>query len=234
MLFRSRWECNGFLVLPEALSAPERERLTSAADHHFSRLRSEYRERSPGTFQHASLLEGTEAFDLLIWHPAVCGIVDDLLGGDATFVETSMIRKEAGTPTHAGWHRDLAPSSVYHAASTLAVSAIHYLTDVEPHGGPLAVVPGSHKFPFPLPDVADLEQMPYFERLAAPAGTVILFHGALWHAAMPNRSERRRVTIHQYYVHRWMKTTGHTRIPERLYQSIAGDPFRERLIYRPA
>src|SRR5262249_1560451 len=159
-------------------------------------------------------LEGTDAFDALIWHPGVARIVDDLLGGDATFVETSLIWKEPATRTHAGWHRDIAPGMVYHSASTLAVSAIYYLTDVHPCGGPFAVVPGSQKFPFPLPNLDDLEQMPHFERIGAPAGTVILFHGALWHAAMHNESERRRLTVHQYYVHRWMKTTGHTRIPE--------------------
>jgi ectoine hydroxylase-related dioxygenase (phytanoyl-CoA dioxygenase family) len=230
---RYRWECNGFLVLPDVLSAAELEGLRAAADDHFARFRSEYRERSPGTFQHASLLEGTDAFDALIWHPGVAGIVDDLLGGDATFVETSLILKQPGTRTHAGWHRDIAPAMVYHPASTLAVSAIYYLTDVEPHGGPFAVVPGSHKFPLPLPKLDDLEQMPHFERLAAAAGTVILFHGALWHAAMHNASDRRRLTIHQYYVHRWMKTTGHTKIPERLYGLVAGDPFQARLLYRP-
>src|SRR5579862_1333903 len=111
---RYRWERDGFLVLPDALSASELESARAAADDHFARFCPEYRERSPGTFQHASLLEGTDAFDFLIWHPRVAGVVDDLLGGDATFVETSTIRKDGGTATHAGWHRDIAPTMVYH------------------------------------------------------------------------------------------------------------------------
>jgi phytanoyl-CoA hydroxylase len=230
---RYQFECNGYLVLPQALSADEVRAVNGAVDSHFREFRLEYRERSPGTFQHASLLGGSEGFDGLIWHPNVIGIVDGLLGGDATFVETSVILKNGSTPTHAGWHQDLAYRQVYHPASTLAVSVIYYLSDVDPDGGPFAVVPGSHKFSFPLPDLDDLLDMPHFERLAGPAGTAILFHGALWHAAMPNASGWQRRTVHNYYVHRWMKTTGHTRIPQRLYDAVNQDEFRRRVLYSP-
>jgi ectoine hydroxylase-related dioxygenase (phytanoyl-CoA dioxygenase family) len=215
------------------LLAAEVETVNAAADRHFAEFRGEYRERSPGTFQHASLLEGSAAFDTLIWHPKVVGIVDGLLGGDATFVETSLILKDGHTPTHAGWHQDLAYRGVFHPLSTVGVSVIYYLTDVAPEGGPFAVVPGSHKFAFPLPKLECVEAMPRFERLAAPAGSAILFHGGLWHAAMPNASECQRRTVHNYYLHRWMKTTGHTKIPERLYAAVQDDPFRRRLLYAP-
>jgi ectoine hydroxylase-related dioxygenase (phytanoyl-CoA dioxygenase family) len=230
---RYQFECQGYLVLPQVLSATEVAEVNAAIDRHHREFHGEYRERAPGTFQHASLLEGSEGFDGLIWHPNVLGIVDGLMGGDATFVETSVILKDGGTPTHAAWHRDIAPTMVYHPASTLAVSVIYYLSDVEPHGGAFAVVPGSHKFGFPLPKLEQLDAMPCMTRLAAPAGTAILFHGALWHAATPNASERRRRTIHQYYVHRWMKSTGHTRIPQRLLDAVQDDPLRRRVVYRP-
>jgi ectoine hydroxylase-related dioxygenase (phytanoyl-CoA dioxygenase family) len=229
---RYRFECHGYVVLPEALSLEEVRRFNGAIDAHRAACAGEWKERSPGTFQHASPLEATDGLDDLIWHPAVAGIVDELMGGDATFVELSIILKEGGTPTHAGWHVDFGRHRPFSRELPVAISAIYYLSDVAPDGGCFAVVPGSHKFTFPLPKVESLEAMPTFEKLAAPAGSVILFHGALWHAAMPNDSDRRRVTVHNYYVHSWMKTTGHTRIPERLYSAVEGDPFCKRLLYR--
>ena len=142
---RYRFECSGFLVLTGVLSPDEVEAANAAVDRHFAEFRSEYRERAPGTLQHASMLEGSEGFDFLIWHPNVIGIVDGLMGGDATFVETSVILKDGRTPTHAGWHRDLAYGGVFHPLSTVGVSVIYYLTDVAPEG--VMLVFGSYDVP---------------------------------------------------------------------------------------
>jgi ectoine hydroxylase-related dioxygenase (phytanoyl-CoA dioxygenase family) len=230
---RYRFECHGYLLLPDVLSSDEVDTINAVADAHLEAFRHEYTERAPATLQHASMLEGTEGFDPLIWHPNVLGRVDALLGGEAAFVETSVILKDGNTPAHTGWHRDIGPGGVDLASATLAVSAIYYLSDVAADGGAFAVVPGSHKFPFRLPKLESIEEMPYYEVLAAPAGSAILFHGALWHTATPNNSDTQRRTVHNYYFRRWMKKTVHTVIPERLYAQTEGDPVRSRVLYCP-
>lgn len=230
---RYRFECHGYLLLPEVLSPDEVATVNAAADAHLEAYRHEYKERAPATLQHASMLEGTEGFDPLIWHPNVLGRVNALLGNDAAFVETSVILKDGETPAHTGWHRDIGPGGVDLTSATLAVSVIYYLSDVGPDGGAFAVVPGSHKFPFPVPKLENIGDMPYYEVLAAPAGSAIFFHGALWHTATTNDSNRQRRTVHNYYFRRWMKKTVHTIIPERLYAQTEGDPLRSRALYRP-
>jgi ectoine hydroxylase len=230
---RYRFECLGFLVLRDVLSRAELAAINAGADEHWEQYGEEYRERAPGTFQHASMLTGSTAFDPLIWHPRTAGKVNALLEGEATFVETSIIRKDPGTPAHTGWHRDIAPRGVDPTAGTLAVSVIYYLNDVRVDGGAFAVAPGSHRFRFPLPHLEHPGEMPYMELLDAPAGSAILFHGALWHTSTPNDSARQRRTVHNYYFRRWMKKSVHTTLPERIYAAARGDAFREKLLYRP-
>ena len=50
---------------------------------------------------------------------------------------SSLILKSGHKPNHAEWHRHLGHAQVYRPASTLAVSVIYHLTDVEEHGGTL-------------------------------------------------------------------------------------------------
>ncbi len=84
----------------------------------------------------------------------------------------------------------------------------YYLTDMtQPGNGNLTVVPCSHKARH-VPSLRDLEAQhthPGSVQVCAPAGSAILFHNALWHAAAPFASPAHRRTMLYYaYEHPWM------------------------------
>jgi len=71
------------------------------------------------------------------------------------------------------------------------------LTDYTHEGGAFACVPGSHlRKSQPSPDAAQ-------EAIAVecPRGSLIAFHGALWHGAYPKSTPGLRVTIANYFRH---------------------------------
>tara|TARA_Y100000589_G_scaffold179627_1_gene170078 strand:- start:47 stop:397 length:351 start_codon:yes stop_codon:yes gene_type:complete len=64
--------------------------------------------------------------------------------------------------------------------------------------GPLAVVPGSHhRNSHPVMPGAIEEAIP----VECPKGSLIAFHGQLWHGAYPKKSDGLRITISNYYRH---------------------------------
>ena len=72
---------------------------------------------------------------------------------------------------------------------------MYALEDVDPGDGGFVCVPGSHKAD-DRPEY-DIE----VDTIAAtmPAGSVVFWHGSLWHAGGANRTEERRYTIANYY-----------------------------------
>ena len=100
------------------------------------------------------------------------------------------------------WHRDTARPDAWPFPTTRVIKMFLYLSDVSDDGGPLGVVPMSHRLPcgpwetlrcsFKSSMTLDAQfrqdQMPNHYNFAAPAGTALLFDTACWHAAMPNTS----------------------------------------------
>ena len=84
----------------------------------------------------------------------------------------------------------------------------YYLSDMTaPWQGNLAVLPGSHKSRL-APTEADRQRRDFFpgvHQVCAPAGTMVLFHNALWHTAAPySGPERGRTMLYYCYEHPWM------------------------------
>ena len=72
------------------------------------------------------------------------------------------------------------------------------ITDYSLDGGALAYVPGSHRRMEPprFPEAVELA-VP----VEAPAGSLIVFHGATWHGAFPRLTEGMRLSIANYFRH---------------------------------
>ena len=70
------------------------------------------------------------------------------------------------------------------------------LTDYTRENGALCVWPGSHRFCQPVPEhltmAHDHEDIKLLE---VPAGSVIVWHGSLWHGAVPRTADGQRVTL---------------------------------------
>lgn len=81
----------------------------------------------------------------------------------------------------------------------------YYLRDVNPGDGGLAVVPGSHKANYPMPDsLLSLEGdlPPFVVPVAAPAGTAVIFTEAQAHGTLPwMGADERRTLFFKYSPH---------------------------------
>jgi ectoine hydroxylase-related dioxygenase (phytanoyl-CoA dioxygenase family) len=101
------------------------------------------------------------------------------------------------------------------------------LTDYTKDNGALAVVPESHKLRrHPRPGEAAKQAIP----VEAPAGSVIVFHGNLWHGSFPRMNPGMRLTITAYYSAHYCRPQEH--FPSRISEeSLArnGERFRQLL-----
>ncbi len=91
------------------------------------------------------------------------------------------------------------------------------LTDYTLEDGAFACVPGSHKRKCHPHENAAAEAIP----IECPRGSVIAFHGALWHGAYAKKTPGLRVTIANYYRH--MSLLPQDDIPNHFPQELADD-----------
>ena len=84
------------------------------------------------------------------------------------------------------------------------VNSMWMLDDFTPDSGPTRVVPGTHRW---LDDIADhvedrLESHADEVLLIAPAGSIGVFNGSLWHSCTGNRTRNKRRTLHCAFIAR--------------------------------
>lgn len=235
---RILFEQNGFLVIPNALSADELATVRAAADAAEARWRADPSlpgARSAVLEQVQAPIEYDDRLLALLWHPKVFPLVRALLGDDVSMIDNDFFITPPHTPrTHAGWHHDVGMPGVDHARALLMVKVFFLLTDVAENSGGTAMVPGSHRFPmdFAFPGVADPRDMPGMVQMTGDAGTAYLFNGRTYHCAVNNDSDHPRRVLIYNYGHFWMKTwTGYEPSARLIADARAsGDPVRMQLL----
>ena len=220
---RYTFDANGYLVIEEALNPVKISAMNEALDREWAMRRDTFYTRSADTWQSVRVMEVETAFDDLVIHPSTFELLKGLMADDIAFSELSVILKAPRADTHARWHNDVGYQGALMSQSLLLISCIYYLSDVTLDEACFAVVPGSHRFDRSIPAVDHVEEMPAHVPLVGKAGTAILFHANLWHAAYPSRSDQERRTLHVYYCRPWMKPSGHTKIPPRLIDAADTD-----------
>jgi ectoine hydroxylase-related dioxygenase (phytanoyl-CoA dioxygenase family) len=228
------FEANGYLVLPEALSAEELGVLQEAADRSEDEWSADLSRpgwRRESIRQIPNIIEYDDSLLNLLEHPVVFPAVRELLGADIALLFSDYYISPPRTESHISWHEDAGLMGVFHPLSTMYVKAFFLLSDVGPEGGATALIPGSHKFfdSVDLPEPEDPSQMPGHVRMAYPAGTVWLFHTRCFHAALPNNSDITRKVLIYTYGHCWMKPwDGYEPSPE-LQAKAKNDTMRQLL-----
>ena len=231
------YETNGYLVLPDVLSPEELARVREAAD----RAEQEWRrdparlgERREALQSVQAIIEYDPIFLDLLEHPRVFPIVREILGDDIALIDNDyyITPPMHGPERHNAWHYDEGFTGVYHPRSTMMVKVFYALEDVPEDGGPTAFVPGSHRYPldFKMPVPSDIDSMPGHVRMAVKAGTAYLFTGRMYHAALPNRSQKTRRVLIFNYGHVWMKPWQGYEPSERL-KAAATTPVRKQLLH---
>lgn len=147
-----------------------------------------------------AFLEKDPVFEQIPVHPTTLPLIDYYLGPGCQLSSlTSFIKwqDDVGYGPGLGLHDD---SSAYRAGPLPATPHVFntnwILTDYTLDNGAFCIVPGSHKLRrHPRPGEGADKAVP----VEAPAGSVLVFHGNVWHGAFPRKNPGLRLSINAYY-----------------------------------
>ncbi len=195
-------ETDGYTILEPGKAAPLE--LIDELKAAMQRLRAQRKSKDTGVLGDSSGLGATlfhmlpedPVFEQALMAPAPLVLVTYLLGYRAKLSQCTGLIKDQGAPAlpiHAD-HSGKFPAPWGALSNYTVVTWI--LTDYTRENGALCVWPGSHRYGRPVPDelrhAHDHEEMRVVE---VPTGSVIVWHGSLWHGAVPRTAEGERMTL---------------------------------------
>ena len=149
------------------------------------------------------LVAGHRVFEELAAHPSVLPVVRALLGDDVILSNFTANTALPGSRSMNA-HNDQSTVMPEPWPRLDAMNAIWCLHDTDEDNGATRYLPGSHRFTS-FAEVPDdpTEGMCSFE---APAGSVILMDGRLWHTSGANRStDRERSLLFAFYTRSYLR-----------------------------
>jgi hypothetical protein len=203
---RYLFDLQGFLVVPDALTAAE-----------LSDLNAEYDKQvaahvKPDAAHHrfTHLLPWSKAYRNLIDNPRILPYLTELMGEDFRLDHdySDVIRRHDGpngTRLHGGGS-PFDPCCFFRHQNGRTYSGLtvvaYNIKDVNPGDGGFGCVPGSHKANYPFPgEWLDLHEMQlsFMKAVTGPAGTAIIFTEALTHGTLPWTGKQERRTLFYKY-----------------------------------
>jgi ectoine hydroxylase-related dioxygenase (phytanoyl-CoA dioxygenase family) len=169
--------------------------------------------------------------DFLIDHPSIFGKVLALMGPHIQCVGSEVYVRYSGDDPLFDFHTDLGPSLRTVAPveeKAIQLKAQFFLTDLlEPDSGNFAVVPRSHRHPFP-------GKIPYEKaedrvQILAAAGDVIMFPLSLGHGVAPNKRGATRYSVIMRYAQMFCRSVDYWTEPEGPVMNRL-TPRRQRLL----
>lgn len=174
------------------------------------------------------IIDKHEIFDPLLVHPVSFRLIRALMGPKVQMESVNATRVKPGKGMPVGWHIDSHPfpeplPPLWYFP--ISVNCAYYLDDIHTlEKGPLLVVPGSHLSGKLPPD--GLDDLPRQVAVLVEAGDAVLFHGALWHAALPNvHPEQERRALYFNYLQSFTKQRTDNFIGERSNFLRENGPF---------
>jgi ectoine hydroxylase-related dioxygenase (phytanoyl-CoA dioxygenase family) len=141
-----------------------------------------------------NLLAHDRVFEGVPVHPAVLPVVESVLDRGCLISSLSSIAIDPGEtaqPIHAD--DQLMPIAKPHPPTVC--NTMWALTDFTEENGATRVIPGSHRSDHSPEYGAEFESIP----AEMAAGSVLVWHGSLWHGGGANRSSARRVGLAMNY-----------------------------------
>ncbi|MCC7495007.1 MAG: phytanoyl-CoA dioxygenase family protein [Fimbriimonadaceae bacterium] len=209
----AQYQQDGYLILPDLLTAAECAAAIAALDELLADLRAAAAAGQPAPALQQGVFVGlsmrSELFRQLARSPRLLDPLEAIWGPDLGFLSDKLVFKdgdvEFGSPWHADW-------PYWQGAHKISIWIA--LDEATPDNGCLLLVPGSHRHNFPHDQITDAATRGAFgnrlditklgldrEPLTAPlaAGSAVLFHDLTLHASLPNRNGRpRRALIETY------------------------------------
>jgi len=194
------FERNGYVVLPDALSAEDTARFRELYDRDRNEFGYLWRMYSHHQTINCDALVSTPELDEAIRHSKVLPAIEALMGGPVCFSEICIrhMARHDGT-LRRGWHRDR-PHLPTHPLRMDYIQLMVYLTDVDETTHCFSISPESIDDPV-LSTEKQLERGGVVD-IHGPAGTCALFNIATLHTATVRNTTAERKTIQVYYGHR--------------------------------
>jgi ectoine hydroxylase-related dioxygenase (phytanoyl-CoA dioxygenase family) len=224
---RHRFDEDGFLALPNALSSEEVQKLIEAGDRMSESFFKKPMLLDRPEYNHMDLRPGLlrePAFAAVVTNAATVPLVVQLLSPNIHLHSTTLIYKRPERPDAApfrrGWHRDIRiPRDLGHEGlPRVGIKVCYCLTDFQqPASGMTLMARGSHLRTAPLAipkgqvDPSDVEVCD----LRLKSGDALLFENRIFHTAAPNRSDRTSKVLIYGYAYRWMKPEVYLEAPDR-------------------
>jgi ectoine hydroxylase-related dioxygenase (phytanoyl-CoA dioxygenase family) len=198
----ARFERDGYLILERAIDAAfVRELKETLAPYEAALPKGRNDFEGTETKRVYSLAGKGEPFMRLAEHPAIVAMLDRLLMPGWLLSNLQSIRIHPGE-TPQPWHAD---DTFYPLprprTKRLAVSTIWAIEDFTADNGATELAPGSHRWAYERPDDATRTI-----QAIMPAGSVIVFDGALWHRGGRHRAgSATRLAISPQYCQPWLR-----------------------------
>lgn len=200
----------GWAVLPDVLAPGEvtraREALLRAADASEARgipTRMEYLDPGGNNIRVHDLVEYDPVFAELLLHPVVVAHLRVLLGDDLAVSNFSAnIALPGSRPMNA--HNDQSTVMPEPWTQRYSMNAIWCLDDIDEANGATRYLPGSQRITC-FADVPD-DPAAGMRSFEAPAGSVVLMDGRLWHTSGSNTTEdRERALLFAFYTRSFLR-----------------------------
>jgi ectoine hydroxylase-related dioxygenase (phytanoyl-CoA dioxygenase family) len=217
---------HGYLVIDDALTEAQVQRLRSAVDRCFSLSDNPHTEG----LRHR-LLEVDREFHFLLDHEPVMRRIEAILGTCVQLHSASAQFAKPGSPDQI-WHRDgpwpMDPRGTPYGSLPGQINCGYYLDELSEETGPIKLVPFSHRSASPAPNNHD----PLPDELAVYArpGQAVLFDGWLWHRRAANTGSKLRRVCLMCYQNAWMKSREPFDGPLVRELITAGDARRKLLL----
>jgi hypothetical protein len=231
---RRRFDEEGFLVLPDALSAAQVSALTGLTDAVHARRVAEGFDPNKALF-YPNFIPDDALFADLVDYEKVLPKVWGILGWNIYLYHAHLIvTPPSGQPREDktfGWHQDSGRVNVEvesRPRPRLSLKVAYFLSDVsEPGRGNFWVVPGSHLCDTLARPEGGVGQPEGAVPVCVAPGTAVFFDRRLWHTASPNWSDVTRKVLFYGYGYRWIRTKD-----DMTVQSLWGtsDPVRRQML----
>ncbi len=230
---RTFFQANGYLIVPEALSPSQVERLTRVVD------RVDARERGP---QHqgkllsvTNVVHEDDAMVDLVTQPTILPKVWGILGWNIYLYHAHLIvTPPTGLPQDDktfGWHQDSGRVNIEmesHPRPRLSLKVAYFLSDTSVAGrGNFWVIPGSHLWDTLERSKDGIGQPAGATPVLAKPGTAVFFDRRIWHTATPNWSDITRKVLFYGYGYRWIRTKDDMTV-QNLWPQC--DPIRKQML----
>ncbi len=193
---------DGFVVLPEVLGGDELAAIRGALAPYLDR-RHMGRNRFEGLRSQRvyALLAKSPVFADLVSHPRVLRLLDHLLQPSYLLSAALAIQLDPGEDRQPLHFDDGFYSWIPRPRRAVGVSAIWAIDAFTEENGATEVIPGSHLWADERAAADDAR----IRKVLMPEGSVVVFHGTLWHRGGANRSRACRLAITPQYCQPWAR-----------------------------